>query len=534
MNRTRSGSPAAAYVDRLRDDIVWMGTIVGSQMTDALDAFQRNDFRLAESVIEKDDQVDSFNLKVESLAFDAAGVQGIEEAERRAIISALKVAINLERIGDTATHIAKRISLISRDGIEPLGYDWGSSLDLVVRSIHDAVRAYLDEDLELAKRACELEPVLDGVYVEGMHHIAHEVERYPSTIGYYLHLTSVLKYLEKVGDYVLNIGEQAIYLITGNRLHFSQFQQLDHLLQEVGAQKGYAPFSEGISGSVVAQIQASQPFVYKEGSQRKIAEEIASTDAWSTIDPSLVPQVVSVTAYEDRQALLREFVDGSLLSQIYESGDAALQRKVTDALCGTLDALWRRTLRPSPPKPSFVRQIRTRLAETYALHPPLEAMAARPMRSKGRTIPPLEEALNAVEELEPSFAPPFSVWLHGDLNANNIVYGNVDHRLKFIDIHRSEYGDYVQDLSVFLVGLERQPGLSPLARRQADTAARRVTRFASEFASHVGDDCFERRLNLGLGRSYLTSARVILHPGQAENLFRRGRVRLQGVLDGQA
>lgn len=520
-----------AKIGALRDDITRMGAIVAHQMSLALEAFVRNDERLAQSVVEQDDAVDSLNLRVESAAFDTASLQGLSPGNRRAIVSALKVAINLERIGDAATHIGKRVSIQQREGAVPYPYDLSAAQGLVISSIEEAVRAWLDEDLEMAKRACELEPALDGLYVDGIHAIRVVVMSDPAKFDYSLHLLAVLKYLEKVGDYVLNIGEQTIFLVTGNRLHFSQFQQLDHLLHQVGRQETYAPFHDGISGAVVAKVGATKPLLYKDGNIRKIQEEVESTNAWNQIDDDLVPHIVSSVTYEDRQALLREFVDGTLLSQVFfDTADTQLQRKVTDRLCSTLNYLWERTYKEERPSPRYVDQIRKRLPEVYQLHPELQDLAEAQMRSHGKAVRPLDQLLEIAELNEDRLLPSFSVWLHGDLNSNNIVFNTKEDRLKFIDIHRSGYGDYLQDLSVLLVGLRRAPDLSPVVRRRLTAVEDNIVSFARDFASRHGDPHVDVRMRLGFARSFLTSARIVLNPTLAEWLFKQGRLCLQEVV----
>ena len=73
----------------------------------------------------------------------------------------------------------------------------------------------------------------------------------------------------------------------------------------------------------------------------------------------------------------------------------------------------------------------------------------------------IEELLVRAGALEPDLAPPVSVWLHGDFNANNVLYHEPTGQVKFIDVHRSRLGDYLQDISVFLLSMERRPDVSP-------------------------------------------------------------------------
>ncbi len=519
-------------LDFLRQDVIRMSSLASRQMEAALDAFERQDAALASSIIDQDDLMDNLNLKVEAGAFEAAAKEDLSPAGTRAAISLLKVAVNLERIGDAATHIAKRIRLIQADGVNPIPYPLHPYHDLVIKAIQESVRAYLEEDLLLAKNACELEPALDEVYVDGLKYITRTVNDNPESIYFYLHLSAVLKHLEKVGDYVLNIGEQAIYLITGRRLQFSQFQQLDYLLQDSESNGNYFPYHDGVSGATVARVGEDSHLVFKDGGEKKIRGEIRNTQAWEEIGEGLVPKVVSTVSYKDRTALLREFVDGALLSQIFfEDGDLQLKLSLTRSVCNLLEDLWRKTAKEEPPRVDYMDQIRQRLPDVFNIHPPFRQMSETPFRHKGKVIPPLSEQLAALELVEKTLAPPHSFWLHGDFNPNNMVYNSTDSSLKFIDIHRSRYGDYLQDLTVFIVGLERSPDLSPTVRRQMGRVKGVVQDFASNIAGSYSDHTWEKRMKLGLGRSYLTSARIILHSGRAEWLLKQGRICLQEALD---
>jgi hypothetical protein len=315
-------------------------------------------------------------------------------------------------------------------------------------------------------------------------------------------------------------------------LKFAQFQQLDSLLGESASESGFSPFLDGVSGAVVARVGNGVPFVYKEGSRRKIAEEIKKSDQWRRIDKTLTPKVLSIVSHKDRQALLREFVSGILLSDIYFGEQApGLEIPVTERLILTIKYLWESTAITEAPKLSYVEQIRDRLPEVFSLHPVLRRLASAPLRYRGVACPPLRQQLEKAAALQPSLAPAFSVWLHGDFNPNNVVYNSEDDALKFIDIHRSRYGDYLQDITVFVVGLRRDPDASPSTRKRLKRVEDLILGEVGRFAEEKGDSQFQRRLLLGLARSHLTSARIILQPAHAEWLFRQGRIHLQKALD---
>ena len=103
-----------------------------------------------------------------------------------------------------------------------------------------------------------------------------------------------------------------------------------------------------------------------------------------------------------------------------------------------------------------------------------------------------------------------------------MLYNDRTGQVKFIDVHRSRLGDYLQDVSVFLLSMERRPDLSAAIREDVAQVNAMVEGFAREFASEHADAAFERRLALSLARSCITSVRVVIEPTHAAALLRRG------------
>ena len=519
-------------IDAIREDLARIGSVVHRQLDAAITAFDDHDLAFAESIVEKDDLADSLNLKVETQSFDLLASPELDEGQRRAARSAIRVASNLERVGDAATHIAKRVRIMQADGVAPGDFRLRDMATVALQAVDDGLKAVLYEDQGLAIRACEREPELDHLYLEAIRALTDRMRRDPGQIPYCFHVHCAVKYIEKIGDYVLNIGEQAIFLITGRRLKFGQFQQLDSLLPAGDSSGRFSPYLDGISGALVAEVRGKRRTLFKEGARKKIRDEVRKSEEWERIDDSLTPRIISTTTYRDRQALLREFVEGRLLSAIYfEGSDLELKVEATEVLRDTLLRLWEQTIVEEPPELDYVRQISSRLAEVYGLHPYLERLGERTLRMQGRVIEPIDDQLAKAAKIEATLAPPFSIWLHGDLNPNNVVYRGIPGSLKFFDVHRSRHGDYLQDLTVFLVGLERVAGLSATIKRHLRRAGKTMLDAGAEFGAEHGDAHHERRLRLGFGRSYITSARIILQPAHAEWLFRKGRAELQRLID---
>jgi aminoglycoside phosphotransferase (APT) family kinase protein len=172
-------------------------------------------------------------------------------------------------------------------------------------------------------------------------------------------------------------------------------------------------------------------------------------------------------------------------------------------------------------------QLNKRLDAVYAVHPEFRQGECR---IGALPLPSFETLIERAGALEVRLEAPFSVYIHGDFNLDNILYDPVERRINFIDLHRSRYMDYVQDVSVFMVSNYRLQVLDPPLRRRILAVCSAFYRFAAEYAADAGDRSFELRLALGLARSFASSTRYILDQTLAAAMFLRARYLLELVL----
>lgn len=496
-----------------RDSLMKMGRLGAKQVQAALRAFEQLDLDASDRIIEGDNIFDTLNIAIEekSYQFDFAAAS---PEDRRFMRAAVKVSSNLERIGDAACHIARRVQIMHHDQTRPVQFDIGEMEPITLAAIRESLSAFLNKDIKQAEWACLREPQLDAIYRVKIEEIKHRMKMDPDQVASLLNWYSVIKYLEKICDYTLNIGEQAIFLATGRRLKFAQYQQLDRLeLPGISDRLRFHPYYDGISGAIVAKVDnGNKTLVVKSGSRKKIDAEAEKLNTWQNILPSLTPKVVSTFVQGDRETLLREFVAGDQLSELYFSAiDYEKKEDVTRALFDIVLRVWQFTLKAEAPNSDYIAQIRSRLGEVYAMHPYLEYYAGQEH---------LDDLLLIGEQLEKRLRPPFSVWLHGDFNINNIIYH--EGQIKFIDVHRSSYGDNMCDIGVYMLSTIRNAPRCGEIPEHMERIREIVTGYVSSFALEHDDNTWEARLHLSLARSYMTSARVIIDEIQARNLFETG------------
>jgi len=136
-------------------------------------------------------------------------------------------------------------------------------------------------------------------------------------------------------------------------------------------------------------------------------------------------------------------------------------------------------------------------------------------------VHPFAELLERAGPIDRALSAPFSVFIHGDFNLDNIIYNPEGNALHFVDVHRSCEMDYVQDVSVFLVSSFRLPVFVPRIRKSLEAVSLAFLGFVRDFAREQDDGTFEARLALGLIRSFTTSTRFELNRDFAQTMHQR-------------
>ena len=285
------------------------------------------------------------------------------------------------------------------------------------------------------------------------------------------------------------------------------------------------------SGSAIATISHKKKLsgdvlaVYKEGDQEKIAEEIQGVKQWREVDPRLAPDVLSHSQpSKDTSALLIEHMPGKTFEALLLAEKTRAVSAAQEALFATLKSIWEKTLTKESCNAKFMQQLAKRLPDSSKVHP---KFFTPKHQLCGYVSPSFDDLVEQVAKLEASWKAPFSVLIHGDFNVDNLIYDDAAERIYFIDLHRSRYFDYVQDISVLMVSIYRLQVLGGSTRALMMNTAKQIYQFAQGFAKRHDDNYFELRLAAGLARSFATSTRFIFDKKLASRMHLRARYLLE-------
>jgi len=344
----------------------------------------------------------------------------------------------------------------------------------------------------------------------------------------------VVRAVEQMGDALLNISEALISANLGQPVNIERYHSLKDSVARLDLDSvAIESLAETRSGSNISAISADGDdngyvAIFKEGQKRKVKEERQGVENWHEIFPGLAPKILSYRKRGQSASLLIEHLAGLTFEQILLNESRPLLDETCAQLTRTLDSVWKETRNKKVVPAGHMEQLASRLGEVYAIHPEFENDS---MSVCGHNIPSFETLLKKAKTAEAKVKPPFSVYIHGDFNVDNIIYDPLEKRINFIDLHRSSYMDYIQDVSVFMVSNYRLQILEARSRARILSVARKFHQFAAKFARDAGDDTFEFRLAFGLARSFATSTRFVLDKSLARAMYLRARYLIERAIE---
>jgi phosphate transport system protein len=208
-----------ADLQKLSALVVDMGATVATQIEDAARAFRSRDLVLAKSVIAADKSVDALQMRIEERVISMIAKRQPLAIDLRETITTLKIATDLERMGDLAKNNAKRI-IAMNEHAQPAGV--GVNLDGLSKSAYGqlarVMQAYARRNKDMAREVWESDCEIDTLHTALFRELLTYMMEDPRSIGYCAHLLFCAKNLERIGDHATNIAENINYVATGEYL----------------------------------------------------------------------------------------------------------------------------------------------------------------------------------------------------------------------------------------------------------------------------------------------------------------------------
>lgn len=199
---------------RLAGELVRMGEMAAAQLEAALDVVGRRDDNAARRVIENDAAIDQLEQETSHDVMRLA-LGGPLARDLRGILAAIRIASDIERIGDYAANVAKRS--LALNALPPLPHAGGLSPigALAIAQVRAVMAAYRDQDAAAAERVRQADAELDAGYTRLFRELLTYMMEDPRNITACTHLLFMAKNIERIGDHATNIAENVLFLVTG-------------------------------------------------------------------------------------------------------------------------------------------------------------------------------------------------------------------------------------------------------------------------------------------------------------------------------
>ena len=196
-----------------------MSGLVETQLAGAISAFERRDVAAASEVIAADQRVDEYDRDVEVKVMELLGRGALPQEALRDVMTMMKIAGELERVGDLAKNIAKRTRVVSSEGMPARPASGVTRMGRVsLRQMSDILDAYGARNITAARAVWGGDNELDALYNSVFQEIVQSMMEDPQLINVCTHLVFIAKNFERVGDHATNIAEAIHFLVTGTPL----------------------------------------------------------------------------------------------------------------------------------------------------------------------------------------------------------------------------------------------------------------------------------------------------------------------------
>jgi len=503
---------------------------IDSQLTNMQLFFANNSPYIAQQILERVGYAYNLKTRIHSAVVERLTVSDLDSQSILVLRSIEFIANDLERIADICHHCINQVDTNS----SPEGVMNKTSISLlkqVQRAVKLIIPAIDHADSQLAIEIGQINYEVEQKQKKLIkkHIAALKNKQEPEQLTQALFVAYEFK---QIGVALVRICESIISAKIGQPVSFDRFISLQALVSEIGTQDKSLQVdtvAETRSGSAISGISDDNGYlgIYKDGQKQKLKDEKNGVKSWHEIYPGLAPKILSYKKKGESASILIEHLPGHTFEQIVLNESTVLLEESLCELRKTLYSIWSETQTNKGISAKFMQQLSKRLPEVYKIHPEFKQYD---ISLCDYSLPAFEQLIEQAEAIEKQWKPNFSVYIHGDFNVDNIIYDPIEKRVNFIDLHRSRYLDYVQDISIFMVSNYRLQVLDSATRQRIMAVALTMYSVAKQYADKQNDVSFELRLALGLARAFATSTRFILDKNLARMMFMLARYLIELVL----
>jgi phosphate transport system protein len=200
-------------LDGLKQTLLAMGALVEDQIRRVMRALIDRDDVLAQSVIERDREVNAYDVEIDEKCVELLALHQPTAGDLRFITTAMKIVTDLERIGDQAVNIAQRARELNLEPQLKPYIDLPRMAELAQKMVKESLDAFVAHDTALARRVCAEDAPVDALNHQIFRELLTFMMEDPKTIPRAIRLILISRFLERVADHATNIAEMVIFMV---------------------------------------------------------------------------------------------------------------------------------------------------------------------------------------------------------------------------------------------------------------------------------------------------------------------------------
>lgn len=464
--------------------------------------------------------IDSLKNRIESLSYDSIFTL---KNKHKTLVSnyraLIQITINVHRIGEFLIQAGKQVYYI-QDPKSFKEFDLDPFYDIIQLNLSKTFTSLSEVNRDLAEELCKAEVTLDELYIEHFEFIKANISKKKMSHDM-MTLLFIVRYFERIGDRFLIIGENILTVAVGETIDIQNYQNLQEVVEflskhDKSVNYEFKPFLFSRSGCKVGKLvirkgkdyeNTFRNYFYKSGDTQKIVEEIEGLKLWKKYFPDTVPEVIWKSVTKSDSTLVVSFLKGeNFLKYVLETKKEADLQIAINAIKDKLKTIWGKQIQKGKKRSELIKQITSRKGEITKVHK--DFFDELSINKRGSVS--FDEIIKNAQSYEKQVRIPFTVLCHGDFNLDNLIYSPVSKKVRFVDVHRSGFKDYAQELSVFVVSALRIKLEDEHSRKRIKFICWEMYQFGKRFAHKYDDKYFEARFALGLFRSFVTSTRFLV------------------------
>lgn len=202
-------------IEKLKKKLLALCSEVEEQLWQAVRSIKDRDAELAQKVIEHDYAIDQEEVNIEEDCLKIFALYQPVAIDLRFLVTALKINNDLERIADLSVNIAERSAFLSHQDPVTVPFDFDLMAEKTQTMLRKGIDALINMDAKQAYEVCGMDDEVDAINKDMYDLVKQSILAEPGHIESLIHLLSVSRHLERIGDHATNIAEDVIYMVEG-------------------------------------------------------------------------------------------------------------------------------------------------------------------------------------------------------------------------------------------------------------------------------------------------------------------------------